>query len=407
MVGAVDHIELTQESGDGSDKLDELPFLPTVRPRRLTVAASAPSIQNYGLFGRLPLELRQQILTEALGGRTLHMCLTFNHPWEKQQHQQQHQLEAPPKAKTRQSRWKGLILAAWRKMAMKKRTQLLQPKTTKPSRHYGIGSRLVRNKERPKCWQWFGCVCHRRQEFDEDEALEGTVMPKKTTPDRDVCWDNGCLCVCESWSPERQAAECSVGPFGWLLACRQAYADGIDILYSANVLHLTGFSNGSRCDHEMIRNLPRLVLPQRLASIRSLELVWTPRRYPRPRSFNIFDARGLRRVCDALPEVFPRLERLYMPLHYCIEGPRALEVSDDDDDVDDPVMAAGRVLLGPLEDMLLRFPRMARTDGGLNVFVSAAFWKVLLRKLDAMRTPGLRAETDCEVLEASSGATTG
>lgn len=173
------------------------------------------------------------------------------------------------------------------------------------------------------------------------------------------------------------------------------YADGIDILYSANVLHLTGFTSGSRWDQELMRNLPRLILPQRLASIRSLELLWMPRRYRRPRSFNIFDERGLERLCEALPEMFPRLENLDLPLHYCIEGPRALELSDDE--LEDPVMAAERVLLGPVEALVLQSPNKRLANGGVSVYVSADFWRVLLRKHDILRTPGLRAETDCDV----------
>lgn len=55
---------------------DPLPFLPPHRPRALTPSLSRRSsdltpsllLNNYGLFGRLPYELRRQILTAALVG---------------------------------------------------------------------------------------------------------------------------------------------------------------------------------------------------------------------------------------------------------------------------------------------------------------------------------------------------
>lgn len=45
-----------------------------------------------------------------------------------------------------------------------------------------------------------------------------------------------------------------------------SYAEGIDILYSTNTIHM-----GSQF---MVLHLPQLILPQRLASITSVELLW-------------------------------------------------------------------------------------------------------------------------------------
>lgn len=164
------------------------------------------------------------------------------------------------------------------------------------------------------------------------------------------------------------------------------YADAIDILYSTNEYHLS--------DAQLIRNLPRLILPQRLASIRALELLWLPHTEVLtsapgpPGPYDTEEARSW--LCNAVPLMFPRLEKLHLSLSYVIEYPRSLGL----DPLDDAILQAERIILGPVEAMLLKLPHASRT-GGLSVAVDAAFWKVLLRKHDHMRTPGLRADVDC------------
>jgi hypothetical protein len=73
------------------------------------------------------------------------------------------------------------------------------------------------------------------------------------------------------WS-EGSVPNCAIGVVGWLLTCRQSYVEGIEVLYSTNtfiespVLFDALFCPGPRTRH--------LILPQRLASIASLELRW-------------------------------------------------------------------------------------------------------------------------------------
>ncbi|KAH6637369.1 hypothetical protein F5144DRAFT_629262 [Chaetomium tenue] len=63
--------------------------------------------------------------------------------------------------------------------------------------------------------------------------------------------------------------------YGCLLACRQAYAEGIDVLYSTNTFFLesTALFDALFCPAPH-RTSQQLLLPQRLASITSLELRW-------------------------------------------------------------------------------------------------------------------------------------
>ncbi|KAK7736590.1 hypothetical protein SLS53_007022 [Cytospora paraplurivora] len=166
----------------------------------------------------------------------------------------------------------------------------------------------------------------------------------------------------------------------------EAYADAIDILYSTNEFHLS--------DAKLIRNLPRLILPQRLASIRALELLWLPHTElltHAPGPPGPYDTEEARRwLCNTIPIMFPRLEKLHLSLSYYIKEPGCLGL----DPLDDSILQAERIILGPVESMLLKLPHASRT-GGLSVAIDATLWKVLLRKHDHMRTPGLRADVDC------------
>ncbi|KAF4960083.1 hypothetical protein FGADI_1100 [Fusarium gaditjirri] len=149
-------------------------------------------------------------------------------------------------------------------------------------------------------WQWFGAVCHRAetprprgnaaewQEFWEDDCKHGDIEPQK------------------------------IGVMGWLLSCRQNYAEMIDLLYSSNTIAMSG--------EAMISRISQLVLSQRLAAVTSLEIRWplereneacaghhdehtnAIRRLLHPFQLNIDQ---LSVVLDALsPTNFPHLRRL-------------------------------------------------------------------------------------------------
>lgn len=175
----------------------EAPEAPPPPPYR--TESDWPSIRptpgNYGLFGRLPPELRQQVLGEAFGNRTLHVDLTFDHP-----------LVRRPSSR----------INKWRKPGPDARV------------HCGFGTQLVRDASRPKRWQWFGCVCHRRLVRPVEEGCY--VNKERIQPCQDECVPGkriggkpharpDSLVLCDS--------DCFVRVMGWLLACRQAY----DLLY--------------------------------------------------------------------------------------------------------------------------------------------------------------------------------
>ncbi|KAG5744586.1 hypothetical protein H9Q72_000575 [Fusarium xylarioides] len=110
--------------------------------------------------------------------------------------------------------------------------------------------------EKVESWQWFGGICNRgetlrprdiaggQQRFWEDDCKHGDIEPPKT------------------------------GVMGWLLSCRQNYAEMIDLLYSSNTIAMSG--------EAMISHIGQLALPQRLAVVTSLEIRWPLQRGNEP-----------------------------------------------------------------------------------------------------------------------------
>ena len=176
--------------------LESLPFLPATSPRPLAPASARGdenqgaerSRDNYGLFSRVPYELRRQILVEAFGERRLHVDLSYSRPL----------------ARSAEASGSG----------------------SEATRHCGLGSELVPDHSQPEAWRWFGCVCHRRAGYSEEEK-RARWDACKSLQSIEPC-DDGCLqgsellCSCRAEQSDGGSAACFVGVLGWLLACRQA-----------------------------------------------------------------------------------------------------------------------------------------------------------------------------------------
>lgn len=215
------------------------PFLPARRPRRLTLSITNATqeelsglLDNYGAFGSLPAELRRHILADALGRRTMHMGLTWDHPLlpvtarQQQQHAAAAAAKPVPRIPSRLRRLARKLTSkvfgeAAQRQQERRQEQEQQQKTALTSCH----RRLDRDKTQAKTWQWHGSTCHRRDTFSKVEvrAWMGVFAypGSRVTPD----WDFDCAgvhCECDRWPEERRARECPPGVLGWLLSCRQA-----------------------------------------------------------------------------------------------------------------------------------------------------------------------------------------
>ncbi|KAK3313317.1 hypothetical protein B0H66DRAFT_522255 [Apodospora peruviana] len=339
------------------------PYLPATRPRPLTPPLQQPSsessqedgkatlLQNYGLFSRAPPEIRRQILTEAFGGRTLHMDLTYP----------SYRSESGPTTKT-------------------------------THRHCDIGSELVFDTS-GRGPQWFSCVCHRRAGYSQAETLK-RYAEMEISQTIEPC-DDGCLlgsesmCSCSEGdgAAAAAAAACFVGVMGWLLTCRQAYAEGIQVLYGTNTFHISSL--------DLQLNLPRLVPSHHLAGIRSLELLW------KLDTFKAFHGSShlptgkedhvrplwadpsrrdsaLHVLCGLISQTFPHLGRLYISFQCHLHPGSFLRPGADVDIISE----VETIFLGPVEDMLRTYYYQVRQDAPLelNVAIQSGAWRVLLAK---------------------------
>ncbi|KAF2171442.1 hypothetical protein M409DRAFT_18559 [Zasmidium cellare ATCC 36951] len=104
----------------------------------------------------------------------------------------------------------------------------------------------------------------------------------------------------DSW-PEEFLATIRVGAIGWLLSCRQAYVEGIEILYSTNTFHILS--------PYLSAHLPSFILPQRLSRIRKVEFAWEWGMFTPQRDEETFE-RQLASILSKLPVELPRLTSL-------------------------------------------------------------------------------------------------
>ncbi|RTE73403.1 hypothetical protein BHE90_012172 [Fusarium euwallaceae] len=121
---------------------------------------------------------------------------------------------------------------------------------------------------------------------------------------------------CKS-TPGEVPSKCHVGAMGWLLFCRQAYQEGIQVLYSTNAFLLS--------NTELILNLPKLLLPSRLESMTRVEMLWRihPFREQQEQDPPLSDFEAFLKLTVQTPVIFPKLKMLYISLlgdMYAAEG---------------------------------------------------------------------------------------
>ncbi|OAA59922.1 hypothetical protein ISF_05933 [Cordyceps fumosorosea ARSEF 2679] len=221
---------------------DGPPVLPRRRKHALTPTPSTTNLlstqprldgtANSPLFQKLPAEIRIQILTAAFGERTLHMDVLLSYPpWRSQ-----------PVAHERAVPGHGGLF--------------IEPSRAGDGKSYPVLDTTAR-----QTWFWHGSVCHRNPPGTEDDGGRHSVQPCQDLCRSGITPDD----TCSQWpgvSPEK----CRIGAMGWLRSCRQAYLEGIDILYGTNTIHTASKA--------LILDADRLLLPQRLAAITSLQVLW-------------------------------------------------------------------------------------------------------------------------------------
>jgi hypothetical protein len=358
-----------------------LPFLPAQRPRPLTPTPSQQSPFNLGTFARLPPELRRRVLIAAFGGRTLHLDMRFAHP--------------------RRGDAFDLVAQEINNAAHGLGISPLSPD-------------YFPDRDAPRAWRWSSCVCHRMlppgSRFERRCVEEGRPVARYPHTDECLC---GEALYCYLWPPEiitpaemiAMPRKCMVGAMGWLLACRQAYVEGIDVLYSTNTFFIeSGVLFSNLVCREPSLGARHLILPERLTCITSLELRWdlvlfgSPFRPHRGKAHGPNEDRAqltadLQHLCDP----FPNLRTLVLSFRDRLYNNREVRPAYALDEIN-------RVLLRPLAEAIARLPLLVRQEGVVVELPSNVFEEVngVRRKAGAPGCLGLEEEED-KVYEVGDG----
>ncbi|KAM3533128.1 hypothetical protein MY4038_003553 [Beauveria bassiana] len=241
------------------------PPSPQLRPHSKSIGQTSPLLL-------LPAEIRSLILAAAFGHRTIHVDLDL--------------VAATPPTPSRLS---GPPDGA--------STTAIQRRDLIP-----LSSDDIR-------WKPTAHLCHRscfggaRRRRSRRPALPAPLF----VVDRDRCFISGDRCT----FPEHGLASCCIGSLGWLLACRQAHAEGVAVLYRLNTFRLN--------ESFALENIPRILPPAYIPAITQLSLSLTMGRprvasdriaYPRPRDA----VEHLPALLARLPDTFPGLRRLHLVL---------------------------------------------------------------------------------------------
>ncbi|WYZ42086.1 hypothetical protein EsH8_V_000981 [Colletotrichum jinshuiense] len=253
-----------------------LPLLPAQRTRPITPTATTTAttgdslVAALGTFARLSPELRRHVLVAAFGERTLHLDLRLAPRGQR--------VNTGEFSEAPYEHGRGAAPLSWSRIVVPRD---VPGETTETLKSASFLAKAKKSWEWE--WRWYGCVCHRL--LPHGSAMERRFTARGVSPymwpHRDACL-RGQAVMCQLWPTgpatdamkvkNRGTCDCAVGALGWLRACRQAYVEGAEVLYATNTFILES--------RELLDALsspdigPRLLLPQRLAMIGSLELRW-------------------------------------------------------------------------------------------------------------------------------------
>ncbi|RMZ73102.1 peroxisomal membrane PEX31 [Pyrenophora seminiperda CCB06] len=110
-------------------------------------------------------------------------------------------------------------------------------------------------RQERSAWKWRGAVCHRNGPWLQQHVRYVWLGP----------WVDDCIERVYGYGrQETFPEEYNIGIMGFLLSCKQAYAEGIHVLYNTNTFCVES--------ETLLLHLPQLVPSNRLACITSLEI---------------------------------------------------------------------------------------------------------------------------------------
>lgn len=323
------------DNADGPEPV--MPYL-SYPPIKLDTLETSDTLSPF--FGRLPFEVRRRILVYAFGDQTVHMhlrleCIPRRRPykWEIQPHlRTQFNTTRPHGGLTADMNhgwlWTAFVLAK---------------------------SDVARGGPRGPRWQWWGCVCHRSMPTGGIGEVQNLSDDKCLVGEADYCDMYG--------PPEMEPQRCMIGCMGWLLASRQAYAEGIDVVYATNTICIMS----NRFLDALLRSVPQptpgrtLLPPSHLVRITRLEIVWDwalfqdqdPVLVETAGTTETAQRAAFQETLTLLPAAFPRLVALYVAFSAKLYERMSKRAGACLDEIQD-------VLLMPLDAMMSKLGRLQR-----------------------------------------------
>ncbi|PGH26746.1 hypothetical protein AJ80_01510 [Polytolypa hystricis UAMH7299] len=180
-----------------------------------------------------------------------------------------------------------------------------RPHAMNRPRHANIQDATLYDYSKPRQWQWCSSVYHDLWPDSDPTEAEYSFLHQM-----DHCYLGSASC--DRW-PGEMPAKCFIGALGWFLTCRQAYIEGVEVLYGTNRICISGTY--------LLHRLPDLMLPQRLATIRSVQLYWNIHPWVDSPKYGMkkeyqpgSDMEGFVSLLTALPLTLPNLTFLYLSL---------------------------------------------------------------------------------------------
>jgi hypothetical protein len=224
------------------------------------------------------------------------------------------------------------------------------------------------DKLQPRQWKWRGANCDLWERWiDQCRRWKdmGSVPEEapwrflaSLTPTIDYCGNEIVhRAGCPNWPAGgfKKPHSHSIGIMGFLLSCRAAYIEGTDVLYGTCHFLLAGAF--------LFRNLREVLLPERVAMITSIGLMWDlrisaedPDHARRPRRFSIQGVADQQppditgrddygSLLESIPDMLPNLKRLCISLTGDV-------VPEDVLVKEDAQITVAKMLLEPVENVL-------------------------------------------------------
>ncbi|KAK3988241.1 hypothetical protein QBC44DRAFT_382503 [Cladorrhinum sp. PSN332] len=301
-----------------------IPYLPPGIPAESWQPTDPQTASPF--FAKIPAELRWQILCEAFGDRTIHIDFQLRHS---------------PRFVDRAIRPESYHHGRFRGHSC-----------SHPTRNLG-----------PARWKWFSCICHHAVPPGRS-SLGDNYIPSTRF--------HHCLkgsSNCDDW-PGETPDKCHLGAMGFLLSCKRACGEVVEVVFATNrvILESKEMISALVRQYGLAPEAPRLMGPGfGMVTMMTLSVDYMLfGECPRRKRYDTVESNEFWAMLELLPKAFPRLTKLEIILGgamYTLASPNPMKNFDKIEEV----------LLQPLLNMGQRLDELkefcvAVPDGPFDMF---------------------------------------